>query len=61
VHNFFSGTPPEIPSLRKTQLKPEAHKAEIVFCSCYEFGLRHPVWVAEMIVAACNSVKGDFI
>jgi hypothetical protein len=57
VLKYFSVTPPENSGDAENSTEYSGPHAKIVFCYMYELSQRHPVWVAEINVTACNSVS----
>jgi hypothetical protein len=55
VLKYFSVTPPENSSGAENSTENSGPHAKNFFCSMYEMSQRHPVWVAENHVPACNS------
>jgi hypothetical protein len=55
VLKYFSVTPPENSGGAENSTKNSDPHAIIFFFYMYEISQRHPVWVAEINVTACNS------
>jgi hypothetical protein len=53
---IFFGTAPENSGGTENSAENSGPNGRIFFCYMYEFSLRHPVWVAEINITACNSV-----
>jgi hypothetical protein len=53
---YFSVTSPENSGGAENSTENSGPHAKNFFCSMYEMSQRHPVWVAENHVTACNSV-----
>jgi hypothetical protein len=60
VLKYFSITPPENSGGAENSTENSGPHAKNFFCSMYEMSQRHPVWVAENHVTACNSVAGQY-
>jgi hypothetical protein len=56
VLKYFSITLPENSGGAENSTENSGPHAKNCFCSMYEMSQRHPVWVAENHVTACNSV-----
>jgi hypothetical protein len=50
-------TPPENSGGAENSTENSGSHVKNFFCSMYEMSQRHPVWVAENHVTACNSVR----
>jgi hypothetical protein len=55
VLKYFSVTPPENSGGAENSTENSGPHARIFFGYMYELSQRHPVWVAEINVMACNS------
>jgi hypothetical protein len=55
VFNSFSKTPPENSGGAENSAEISGTNDKKFFCYMYESSLRHPVWVPEINVKACNS------
>ncbi len=56
AQTFFC-TPPENSGGTENSAENSGSHAKFFFCSMYELSQRHPVWVAEINVTACNSAR----
>jgi hypothetical protein len=61
VLKYFSVTPPENSGGAENSTENSGPHARIFFCYMYELSQRHPVWVAEINVTACNSVLFTYV
>jgi hypothetical protein len=57
VLKYFSVKPPENSGGAENSTEISGPYGKKNFCSVYELSQRHPVWVAEINVTACNSVQ----
>ncbi len=61
MHDYFASTPPENSGGAENLAEKSGPDSKKFFCYMYEYSLRHPVWVAEINVRACNSVQSILI
>ncbi len=59
MYKCFSSTQPEKSGGTKNFAEKSGTGNKKFFCYMQDYSLRHPVWVAEINVTACNSVRAD--